>query len=441
MRRTALELLNDRDHPLRRSLVEELHVRRFPPFAAPLEMVQILMFTAGTDPADVRHHAESLCARHGKELKARGRYFSAELGDTHFVWECHTEFTSYSFIRTGPFTEPFQAPILRELPLDWVEALPGRTIRATNVAVLERSAQAPDEAFLRGHFGDDEIVCADVWEGEARIWSSFRLHEDGFGRLLVQDLALGSPGDTSRLLQRLQEVGNYRNMALLGLPLAHAFDAELTTLEGKLASLTREIAEHGGDDHLLFQNLSALSSSLARLMADTRYRMSATSAYARIVEERLAGLQPRRVPGYQTLIDFTERRLAPAVRTCESFTERLEDLAERASWVSSLIRTRIETTLSRQNTDLLRSMNRRTRMQLRLQQTVEGLSVLAISYYAIGLIGYMLKPLAHSAPQLDTPAVLGIAAPVVVAVVWYCIRRLRRAQVGGEEIEAKRGGA
>jgi uncharacterized membrane-anchored protein len=425
---TAADILNGRDHPLRRALVEELHVRRFPPFSAPLEMVQVLMFTADVDPAAVRRHAESLCARHGKALATRGRYFSVELGATHFVWECHTEFTSYSFIRTGPFAGPFQAPILRELPLDWVEALPGRTIRATNVAVLERGAAAPDDAFLRTHFGDDEIVCGDVSEGEARIWSSFRLHADGFGRLLVQDLALKSAGDTSRLLQRLQELGNYRNMALLGLPLAHAFDAELTALEGKLAALTREIAEHGGDDDRLFQGLSTLSSSLARLMADTRYRMSATNAYAHIVEERLAGLGPRRVPGYQTLIDFTERRLAPAVRTCESFTERLEDLAERASWVSSLIRTRIETTLSRQNTDLLRSMNRRTRMQLRLQQTVEGLSVLAISYYAVGLIGYMLKPLGHSAPQLDAPAVLGAAAPIVVAVVWYCIRRLRRSQ-------------
>lgn len=434
----ATEFLNARDHPLRRALVEELHVRRFPPFSAPLEMTQILMFTADDDQTRVRGHAEELCARFNRALPPKGRYFAVQLGGLHFVWECHTEFTSYSFISTARFEVPFQRSALGELPADWVAALPGKTIRATQVAVLDRGSAAPDESFLARHFNMDEIVCADVSQGEARIWSNFRLHDDGFGRLLVHDRALPSGGDTSRLVQRVQELGNYRNMALLGLPLAHSFDAELTCLENKLAGLTREIAEHNGNDDAVFQHLSTLSANLARLMADTRYRMSATSAYALIVSERLAGLQPQRVPGYQTLSDFTERRLAPAVRTCESFTQRLEDLTERASWVSSLIRTRIETTLARQNTDLLRSMNQRTQMQLRLQQTVEGLSVLAISYYAVAIIGYMMRPVARLAPALDTPWFLGMISPVVVVIVWYCIRRMRRAGSATENTSADR---
>ena len=173
-----------------------------------------------------------------------------------------------------------------------------------------------------------------------------------------------------------------------------------------------------------------LSGNLARLTADTRYRMSATGAYAQIVSERLEGLNPQRVPGYQSLTDFTERRLLPAVRTCETFTKRLEDLSERASGVSSLIRTRIETTLSQQSTDLLRSMNQRTQMQLRLQQTVEGLSVLAISYYAIGIIGYIMKPAMHYLPGLDISSLLGMAAPAIVLAVWYFVRRLWRRNEG-----------
>ena len=427
MPRTAIEILNERDHPLRRALVEELHVRRFPSFTAPLEMTQIVMFTADDDPIQVRKHAESLCTRHGLEQSIKGRYFSVRLPGIHFVWESHTEFSTYSFIRSGQFEAPFKRPVLLELPTDWVDSLPGRTIRATQVAVLDRSSPAPDDAFLNAHFDMDGLVCAEVSEREARIWSSFRVHEDGFGRLLVQDVALKSGGDTSRLLQRVQEMGNYRNMALLGLPLAHEREPELTALELRLANLTREVAEDSGNDDELFKRLSALSANLARLMADTRYRFSATSAYAQIVSERLAGLQPRRVPGYQTLIDFTERRLLPDVRTCESFTKRLEDLSERTSWVSSLIRTRIETTLSHQSTDLLRSMNQRTQMQLRLQQTVEGLSVLAISYYAIGIIGYMAKPFMHLVTPVNEATYLGLVAPVVVLVVWYFIRRIRRA--------------
>ena len=89
------------------------------------------------------------------------------------------------------------------------------------------------------------------------------------------------------------------------------------------------------------------------------------------------------------------------------------------------MRTRIETTLERQNTSLLESMNRRAQMQLRLQQTVEGLSVLAISYYFIGILGYIAKPLSHGI-AVDASVIQGIAAPFVLAFVWWFIRRIRR---------------
>ena len=355
------------------------------------------------------------CARASvSHYTVRGRYFSVQLGDIHFVWESHAEFSTYSFVRPGQARAPFAESVLEGLPLDWVQTLPGQTIRATQVVVLDKSAPPPDPALLGTYFEMDELVCADVSDGEARIWSNFQVHQDGFGRLLVQDLGLKSSADTSRLLQRLQELGNYRNMALLGLSRAQEADVELSALELRLADLTREVAANGGGDDELFQHLSILSANLARLTADTRYRMSATGAYAQIVSERLEGLNPQRIPGYQSLIDFTERRLLPAVRTCETFTKRLEDLSERASGVSSLIRTRIETTLSQQSTDLLRSMNQRTQMQLRLQQTVEGLSVLAISYYAIGIIGYIMKPAMPYLPGLDSSSLLGMAAPAIV---------------------------
>jgi uncharacterized membrane-anchored protein len=153
--------------------------------------------------------------------------------------------------------------------------------------------------------------------------------------------------------------------------------------------------------------------------------MSATSAYAQLAADRLRDLRPSEVPGYQTLTDFTERRLTPAVRTCQSFSKRLDDLSERAALSSALIRTRIETTLARQSRDLLESMNQRTKLQVRLQQTVEGLSVLAISYYALGILGYIGKAVDHVWP-LDLSIDLGIAAPVVVATVWYSVRALRK---------------
>ena len=268
-------------------------------------------------------------------------------------------------------------------------------------------------------------MSCEVQNSEARVWSDFLVNADGMGRMLIRDQGLKSEGDTSRLVQRLQELGNYRNMALLGLPKAQAATPVLTTFEKRLTSLTREIAERANDDTKLLEELSGLSADLAKITAETRYRMSATRAYAQLVFDRLRELDVTRVPGHQTLIDFTERRLTPAMRTCESFSQRIEDLSQRVSWASSAMRTRIETTLERQNTSLLESMNRRAHMQLRLQQTVEGLSVLAISYYFIGILGYIAKPLSHVV-AIDATVLQGVAVPFVVVFVWWFIRRVRR---------------
>jgi uncharacterized membrane-anchored protein len=161
------------------------------------------------------------------------------------------------------------------------------------------------------------------------------------------------------------------------------------------------------------------------MAAETRFRFGATRAYSQLVADRLQAIQVRRVPGFQTLIDFTERRLVPAVRTCESFSQRLDDLSTRVSWASSMMRTRIETALEHQSRDLLESMNQRASAQLRLQQTVEGLSVMAISYYAIGLTGYFLKPLAEMVPGLNVNLLVAAITPVAIGIAWYTIRRIR----------------
>jgi uncharacterized membrane-anchored protein len=215
-------------------------------------------------------------------------------------------------------------------------------------------------------------------------------------------------------------------MALLGLPLAQRMTPTLSALEQRLAELTREICERSEPEDQLLHHLTTLSADLARLEAETSYRMSATRAYAQLVADRLDSIQVQRVRGFQTLADFTDRRLTPAVRTCESFTRRLENLSQRASWASSLMRTRIETALEHQTRDLLESMNRAAHVQLRLQQAVEGLSIIAISYYAVGLLGYMAKSLSHYLPSIDANTVAGASAPIVVLGTWWLMRRVHR---------------
>ena len=82
--------------------------------------------------------------------------------------------------------------------------------------------------------------------------------------------------------------------------------------------------------------------------------------------------------------------------------------------------------VEKQNRDLLASMNNRAKLQLRLQQTVEGLSVAAVSYYVVGLIGYLAKGLKPDAVPVGVERIVAISVPVVVAVVWLVVRRIRK---------------
>jgi len=413
-----------RSHPLRAALSEEMHTRKLPHFAAPAQLMQIVTHVGEPGTEDSRAHVAALCSRHGVDVPATARYFTCRIDAYELVWECHTEVASYMFIRRDVTDPGFGIDPFGTFVADWVAKLPGKVIRATQIAFVARDTPPHRIAALTRPFATDDLIVCDVVGGRARIWSDFRLHGDGFGRLLIVDDGLEG-AEPAQLVQRLQELGNYRNLALLGLPLAQSLTPRVTALEQRLSALTAAVAERVSDDDSLLDELSFLSAELARLMAETRYRMSATRAYAQLCADRLHSLAVTSVRGHPNLADFTERRLIPAMRTCDSFSQRLEDLSQRVAWTSSLLRTRVDTALARQNRDLLDSMNHRANLQLRLQHTVEGLSVAAISYYVVGLLGYIFKLLHESVPALKPEITTGLAVPAVVILVTLAMHRIR----------------
>ncbi|UUL83061.1 DUF3422 domain-containing protein [Sphingomonas qomolangmaensis] len=413
--------LSNRSHPLRASLSAEMHVRRLPRFASPCRLLQVVTLLGDAAARESRAYIEDIATAHGQTIATASRYAVLPIGPFTLVWEGHTEFASFTLILAGAFADPFDTGVFDGEAASILIGLPGQVIRATQIAVLRHPAGMPPRETLATWFDPSAIVVCDVAEGNARIASDFMLHPDGFGRLLIDDISLEGD-EAAQLVVRLQELGNYRNMALLGLPMAQQLTPEVTAIEARLSALTHEVSERSTNDDALLDELTSVAAELARLVATTRYRMSATRAYAELSMERLRSLGIGAVRGFQTLADFTERRLVPAVRTCASFSNRLEDLSQRTAWTSSLLRTRIDIALAKQNRDLLESMDRRTQLQLRLQQAVEGLSVVAISYYLVSLIGYLAYPAGAEAK----PYIVAGAVPVVMLAVWWMARRLRK---------------
>lgn len=413
------------DHPLRLALTEEMHARRFPPLKPPTEICQILILFDESDLKRAREHFTQLHERLNGFPLGNARHFRAPCAGGILYWEIHTEFVTLTHIMEFDGHDIFgidrQGPILTEC----IDGVGGSIYRATRIALIDQSAVVtPDQ--LLGLFNQEDLVCCDVGDGAARVWADFRLHDDGFGRLLVQDRGLTGSA-AARVVQQLQELGNYRKMALLGLAEAQVLTPSLRDIEATLTGLISEMAQGGErSDADLLNDLSGLASELARLTSQSRFRISATEAYAQIVADRLAGLAEGRVAGYPTLTEFTELRLTPAVRTCLSVSRRLEQVAEHSYQATSLLRTRIETVVEQQSRDLLQSMDRRTDLQLRLQHTVEGLSVVAITYYVVGLLHYLLDPFATFVRPLSVNAVVAIAVPVVGAFSWIALKTVRK---------------
>lgn len=384
-------------------------------------MMQVLTVLGEAGGGTAQAHIDVLFEGAQVLVPPLGKFAVAAIGDFTLVWERHTEFASYTLIRPGRTATPFDPDDFEPLRSRLLEGMPGGIIRATQIALVAENETDPEFTDLSRWFSDEALIVCDVAAGHGRIVSDFKLNSDGFGRLLLRDRGL-ERDEPAQIILRLQELGNYRNMALLGLPVAQRLTPDVSRLERRLAELTHAVSERTSEDDRLLDELTFLSAELARLVAETRYRMSATRAYAQISAERLASLGIAPVRGYQTLADFTERRLMPAVRTCDSFAARLEDLSQRAAWTSELLRTRIDIALARQNRDLLHSMDQRTLLQLRLQQTVEEISVVAISYYAVALLGYVIGAIT----VLPYKIAMAVTVPVVLGIVALGLRRLHR---------------
>jgi uncharacterized membrane-anchored protein len=426
---TALQL--PQDHPDRDALGAEVHARPPMPVVGPARVTYLAVLIDPVQRAQENAHLHALCVHFGVSPPADGAtHFSGQLRPGLRVkWERHGEFSGYTFYATGADQELGQTAV-EDLQPGWLQSVPGRTVAALSALVWKQPiAAVPSPAELSGWFGDSAVAGSEVAEGAAFACTDFRTRDDGFTRVVLLDRSL-TPYQTGRILQRLFEIEAYRMMALLALPIARRQSPRILDIERSLAALTDGIAsgEHDpASDETLLQQLTRLAAEIESGLSASQFRFGACRAYADLVSRRIQELREQRAPGLQTLEEFMSRRFQPAVATCQTVSQRLHDLSERVAQASGLLRTRVEIARERQNQQLLASMDKRARMQLRLQQTVEGLSVAAISYYVAGLVGYAAKGLRSAGWwDLDPDIAVGVSVPVVVLLFYLAMRRARR---------------
>ena len=399
-------------HHHRSRVVAEMHVRPSPVVTAPATITQLLRLVTECDREAEQDWLDRLPFTQRHE-DGSGRSLEGTLAEaSHLFWERHSEGSTVTLID--------RSANLNHSPPAWIADQPGEIMRASKTLVTDDEVVA-QQWIAALELAPAHMVCCQF--GEATLWTDFRLHADGFGYQIICNQGLAS-ADLGRLVQRLQELGNYRNLTMLGLEVARDHGPSVDALEQRHLDIVQQLQS---DDHnaVALDALIALAADVQLLVARTAYRMSATLAYADIVNDRLAALDCERVAGFQTLADFTERRILPAVRTCRSFSDRLRILGERINATTAQLRTRIELGIQHHNRDLLASMEQSARHQVQLQHLVEGLSVIGVSYYLIGIVGYLFKGFfpKHGILGADQ-ALAALAIPIVILTTIMLRRRV-----------------
>lgn len=414
------------DHPMRLSLAGELHARPFPSVQAPCMAVYLALMADGSPVARDRARDEeglhALLRHYGApEPGAGAKHYFGEVGRGRLKWESHTEFTSYTFFLPLEDGSPFDPSYFDVFPDDWLTQVQGKRLTSALIRIDSSLNELDVDKTAGSWFVSESLAAARLHDGGAIVLGDFRVDTAGHMRFAVFTSDTLGARRTGRIVQRLAEVETYKAAAMIGFLETAPLGAELESLEEDLTRAVSDMRNPGRSEEALDQLLS-VATALEERSTHSSFRFGATEAYAKIVTERIGVLREDRFQGRQSFREFMLRRFEPAMRTVRARETRLRQLSERAARAAELLRTKVDVARSAENQALLASMDRRADLQLRLQKTVEGLSVVAISYYAVNLMAYLLAPVA----PISKPTLTGALVLPVAAAVWLILRRIKK---------------
>lgn len=419
------------DHPLRFQLANELHARPFPMLESPGQAVYLAIKqpkeAAKRDRDLDRSHLLALLDRFGAQHPSpEATHYFAKLGRFHLKWESHTEFVTYTaFIENGD-DRPFDPAAWEVFPDDWLDTAPGVRITSAHI----RYAPAPETGaatsdLITEWFVPESLAVSSVLDNTAIIAGDFRIDSAGHMRFAVFTQPNTDDRRIGRIVQRICEIETYKSMSMLAMPRARQISHLMGEIDASLSGLVNDLTGDLRKPDETLKELLLAAAELEKLQTESSFRFGATGAYEALVNQRIEVLREERFEGRQTFGEFMMRRFDPTMRTVKATQRRLENMTARAIRAGDLLRTRVDVDRSAQNQLLLESMDARSDLQLRLQKTVEGLSIVAISYYAVSLVAYLLAPLADSF-GIEKTVLTAFAVLPTVALVWIALRSIRR---------------
>lgn len=440
------------DHPARRQLHEEVHAR--PPIALwPNERVlsQSFMLDANTRQTQIAW-IQKLSATlgvpndHEQDHSFKILTLAPEPQRVLIKWELHGEFATIAAIVhnpvkiAGPLLDSRLAleksldKLFQSLGCPTIVEAGGERISALDLAFEHRPLFTEAQEVSSIFSGNTVLGSYILSSKKAQLWTDLHLDEDGFISYFIPHDVLGSR-QAGRVARAIAEAETYRMAAMIAFPVAKSLSMPLRSAESELADLSEKISRlqtepgiHTEKDGQFLGELSHLASRAEQWISGYGLRFTASEAYSQLLSKNLYELAESPIPGVQSLSEFMDRRFQPAMGTCIWTQRRLKELSDRISRTTQTLRTRIEFVNEEQTQKLLASMDQRARLQLRLQETVESLSVLVLTYYAVGLLAYMVKGGKEAGLAVHPEIISAIAAPIV-AITFFIVSRIRRKRI------------
>jgi len=436
------------DHPSRATLHDEVHAR--PPVPLwPNERVisQSFLLDVNARQQQIQWVQKLSAALGGPSSSTDHSFITLNLAPEPervlLKWELHGEFATIALIVHNKLktSEPLLKSrlaieseldlLFKNLGCPTISEAGGQRISALDL-VFEHRPLFSDAQEVSEIFNGNTVLGSYILSSKkAQLWTDLRLDQDGFVSFFIPHDVLGSR-QAGRVARALAEAETYRMVAMISFPVAKSLSLPLREAESELASLSERISQlqtesgvNTEKDGIFLEELSRLASRIEQWISGYGLRFTASEAYSQLLSKNLLELSESSIPGVQTLSEFMDRRFQPAMGTCIWTQRRLRELSDRISRTTQTLRTRIEYVNEEQTQKLLASMDQRARLQLRLQQTVEGLSVLVLTYYAVSLLAYIAKGGKEAGLGIHPEIIAAIAAPII-AITFIATIKLRR---------------
>lgn len=426
------------DDALRFVLHNEIHTRPSASVGLPALIFYVAVINREVTLQDELKHLQQLPGQSAFSIEKLKTNFCQIQFETHsLIWERHTEFTRYTIIQKLP-GEVIWGQAFPDLSTavatgsEWLESIPGKTITAIQLVILKEGMDDPRALrHAKLWLGDSSLIGAKMGRTatghpHSHLMSNLRIDAQGFERVLVLASPETSPNRAGRIAQRILELETYRMMALLSLPVAKSLGSKLAQTEVQLVEITQRLEKKVDADEVLLKDLAGLAVQVESATAEHSYRFSAARAYNAIVLERISEMRESPLSGMQSVGEFMQRRLAPAMATVNATSDRLGNLAQRISRASALLRTRVEIVAEQHNQQLLEKLTRGQALQLRLQSTVEGLSIAAITYYVVSLALYVGKAIKALGLDINPELFAGLMIPFILFFARKTIQKIHQ---------------